>query len=1535
MKKLSLPPVFVLFVLFFPGYLFAQVPALSSFAPASGPVGTSVTITGTNFSTTPANNIVFFGAVKATVTSASATSLIVTVPAGTTYQPISVAINGLIGYSSKPFITTYAGGFAITQNPDQSQNCFEPKIDSTTDLHPNGTAIADFDGDGKPDIATPNNYSMIGQPASVSILRNTSTVSNISFALHQDIPTGVTTFAIAAGDLNGDGKPDMISSSTFDSRISVFRNTSVIGTISFAPKIEYATGDDPFSISIADLDLDGKPDIIVSNYLSNSISVFKNTSSGGNISFAAKVDFMTNLAPHFAAAGDIDGDGKPDIAVVNEFSNNVSVFRNTSSAGTISFAGKVDFTTGNNPYGVAIGDLDVDGKADLAVANNGSNSYSVFRNTGSAGIISFATKIDYAAGASPYSISIGEINGDAKPEIVVPSFNASVSQNNSAAGTISFASGVYLFMSPAMYIIGIGDLDGDGKNDLAGGAFSSEFISLIRNKNNEPTIRSFTPNNAIAGATVTISGYNFTGVTAVKFGGVPAASFTIVNSTTITAVVGNGATGTVAVTNQYGTNELGTFTFNAPPVVSSFSPTFSGPGVTVTITGSNFTGATAVSFGGTAAASFTINSSTGITAVVGNGATGNVSVTNPYGTGSLAGYTFYPAPTIVSFTPTSGVTGTSITITGTNFTGASVVSIGGVPATSFTINSSTSITAIAADGAAGSISVTAFGGTVTSTNIFSFPPPVITSFAPTSGPAGTTVTINGSNFRTSLTGNVIYFGAAKATVTAATATSLTVTVPPGTTLQPISLSANNYTTFSAFPFTLTFPDNNAGIVSTSFVWKNAFLSNEGPGNVFMSDIDGDGKSDIVTANRSSQTISILRNTSSSTVISFAPFVDIVAGYSLGGGRPVAIGDVNSDGKPDIVVGAFSIKLVVYKNTSTPGNISFAAGIDLPISQGSNGVVIADFDNDSKADIATLASGLTGGLTVSVFRNTGINGNIAFAPVVDFSTVITASDIQAADFNNDGKTDVAFVTSGNSQVSVYRNNSSGPGNISFAAAVGFPVAGSTYQFRTADIDNDGKTDIVNSGTLVFSVLRNTSSGNTISFAPKVDFASGPGQGLYYDMSIGNLDGDGKPDLVLLNDNKSIFVHRNTSTVGTIGFSSYVTFGTLVTYNWVSAVAIGDLDDDSKPELAIANGADNKVSVLRNQVGEQVISVCQNANTSITSNITGSGYQWQVNSGTGFTDLTNNTNYNNVTAVTLQINNIPLTFNNYQYRCVVNGVNSAISNLLVYAPTIPKGTASSPAQTCVNITYQVTFTATNTVPNNSTVQLWESINAGPFALKSSQNYLGGPLNFPQQQTAGSTRKYFFIVTPPASVLCGVANNSDTSTTLIGQVAIPVITANNNVLTVTNPGTGAVYTWQKQNSSNGSWNDISPVVTGTSYTVTSTGAYRVRGISGSCLEYSNAIALTITAVPPVPGNSVGLRAYPNPVYLELIIDTLNLSDKWQTLKIISSDGKLVLKSFDISNQTRVMIDVEQLSPGVYTAILYRKNARPAFIRFIKQMK
>ena len=183
-----------------------------------------------------------------------------------------------------------------------------------------------------------------------------------------------------------------------------------------------------------------------------------------------------------------------------------------------------------------------------------------------------------------------------------------------------------------------------------------------------------------------------------------------VNGTEINAV------GTNSVSNGNNTN----WTF-PDPTITSFSPTSGGTSTSVTITGTNFSGATAVTFGGTDASSYTVDSTTQITAVVGSGTTGKVAVTTSVGTAtSAADFTFIATPAITSFSPTSGGTSTSVTITGTNFSGATAVTFGGTDASSYTVDSTTQITAVVGSGTTGKVAVTTPGGTTTSAVDFTY-----------------------------------------------------------------------------------------------------------------------------------------------------------------------------------------------------------------------------------------------------------------------------------------------------------------------------------------------------------------------------------------------------------------------------------------------------------------------------------------------------------------------------------------------------------------------------------------------------------------------------------------------------------------------------------------------------------------------------------------------------------------------------------------------------------------------------------------------
>lgn len=277
----------------------------------------------------------------------------------------------------------------------------------------------------------------------------------------------------------------------------------------------------------------------------------------------------------------------------------------------------------------------------------------------------------------------------------------------------------------------------------------NQLLSLVisgARRTSIPQITSFNPTSAGTGASVTIRGNNFTGATAVSFGNVAATSFTVNNDTTITAVVASGASGSVSVVNPNGTGSRAGFVFVAAPSITSFSPTTAGASSQVVILGTNLSTVQAVSFGGVQATSFTVSGDTSITAIVGAGASGNVSLTTVGGSVSIPGFTFVPAPTLTQFTPAIAGANTAITLVGTQLTTTTSVSFGGVNASAFTVLNDSTLSATVGTGASGQVVITTLGGQAQQPGFTFVAMPVISSFSPASAISGTTVVIRGSGF---------------------------------------------------------------------------------------------------------------------------------------------------------------------------------------------------------------------------------------------------------------------------------------------------------------------------------------------------------------------------------------------------------------------------------------------------------------------------------------------------------------------------------------------------------------------------------------------------------------------------------------------------------------------------------------------------------------------------------------------------------------------------------------------------------------------
>ena len=313
------------------------------------------------------------------------------------------------------------------------------------------------------------------------------------------------------------------------------------------------------------------------------------------------------------------------------------------------------------------------------------------------------------------------------------------------------------------------------------------------------TVTSVTPNVGpiVGGTSVNIVGTHFTGASAVKFGSVDATSYSVISDTSISAVSPATAAGTVHITvttpdgGISATSSADEFIYQAIPTVTSITPTAGalGGGASVTITGTGFTGATAVKFGATAATTFLVDSATQITATSPAGSEGTVHITittsgGISATSSADEFTYEGVPVITEVSPNAGPIsgGTTVTITGTDFTGATAVKFGSTDAATFTVNTGRIIAVTAPVSAAGTIdiTVTAPGGTsaITAADKFTYAAaPVVTVVSPDCGPltGGTSVMITGSDF----TGTTaVKFGVTEATsFTVDSATQITATSP--------------------------------------------------------------------------------------------------------------------------------------------------------------------------------------------------------------------------------------------------------------------------------------------------------------------------------------------------------------------------------------------------------------------------------------------------------------------------------------------------------------------------------------------------------------------------------------------------------------------------------------------------------------------------------------------------------------------------------------------------------------------------------------
>jgi len=473
--------------------VFAQRPEIRDVSHLQGSMDHTIQLSGNYFGTDATQLAVFFGATRATIQTVTEQLLTVKVPAGATYQDITVTrLDGtpaLTSYYRQPFSLTFGGATGIDPAKFGSQIDLPPPASTHNADGLYDICMCDLNADGKPDLVGTRN-GLNANAKQLVMLLNGSTPGAVSVSVNGSFSMGATTLQVKCGDLNGDGKPDLVvTESGTGNNVYFLRNTITVPTTpSFVKTQLPLPGKTPSRVEIADMDLDGRPDVILSSQATNSVVILLNKTPDNASSFTFDTPVSVPLPGDWKssdglAVEDLNGDFRPEI-VTSQFITNtdIAVLENKSTPGSVNMSPAIVLPVGNAIKSIKIGDLDKDGKSDIAFTVFASSSaIGTFLNT-SSGSLSFGSLKSFATDAYSWGLDMGDLDGDGQVDIVAASIqkkSLSILNNKSTPGSITFAPVIIKATDFINRHVVIGDVDIDGKPDIA-------FTSIDDNNLNIP-----------------------------------------------------------------------------------------------------------------------------------------------------------------------------------------------------------------------------------------------------------------------------------------------------------------------------------------------------------------------------------------------------------------------------------------------------------------------------------------------------------------------------------------------------------------------------------------------------------------------------------------------------------------------------------------------------------------------------------------------------------------------------------------------------------------------------------------------------------------------------------------------------------------------------------------------------------------------------------------------------------------------------------------------------------------------------------------
>ena len=802
-----------------------------------------------------------------------------------------------------------------------------------------------------------------------------------------------------------------------------------------------------------------------------------------------------------------------------------------------------------------------------------------------------------------------------------------------------------------------------------------------------------------------------------------------------------------------------------------------------------------------------------------------------------------------------------------------------------------------------------------STFALSFAQPNITSFSPISGAPGDQVTINGSGFNTLALGNAVLFNGVKATINSASSTQLNVTVPFGAShgeITVVDVSNQKQGTSNAY-FTPTFNPNKGS------TWTvNDFETVVNPTGyvglfVEFADLNGDGKLDMIQSKTTSTaSFRVSRNVATPGTLTTASFAtaELIVNTGQTYLEALTVADYNNDGKLDIITagspGGTGTSIVgtvsVYINTSTANAITFAA----PVTQTFNmrnasncsgrvgAIKCEDLDADGFPDVVisnnnygfggAVASGTCNTpILGAYFQNTSFSGSVSLGTqnLINVTAFAARSNrmvqLEIADLNQDGKKDLLFGV--RTKTFVLKNIASTGtlGANSFVVSTVSLLDGDRG-IGVADLNGDGLLDLAlgsRTGDRL-RLYRNTSANGDFSFATAVTITIGGDHGTVNNqtIAIGDITGDGRPEILSGASTPRIFLNRVTSSATAWTTASFAVLNGISLATNANACKIVDLDGDGRCDIAAITGnTGNVISMRRSRpipdisVGTLALNYCPGVQIQVPYNATyslstGNVFTVQLSNATGaFTapvtiGTLSSTATSGIITCTIPANATAGT----GYKIRINASTPAVTgianngNIVINTNILPT-VAIQASQTLVCLNSAVSFTST-----------YNNTGATPSFQWYKNGALQGVTSATYTDNSPSNGDSYYVAMN-ANSGCAVNNVNSNTVSLNGaNLVTPSVTIQNTQTTIcsfttsvsytatpVNGGPSPIYQWKKNGenvgSNSASFTDTNPIEGDVVLVEMTSDASCVT----NALATSNAITLLYSSTTVVPTVSI----------------------------------------------------------------------------------